>query len=134
MAAGLLDPVRASFRAVAESVVPEARALKPDEWQELEAIVEGALAERPARLRRQLQVLLRVIELMPLVRHGRRFTALEADRRTALLERLQDAPLMLLRRGFWGLRTLVLMGYYARKGAAREIGYRADPRGWEARR
>jgi hypothetical protein len=34
----------------------------------------------------------------------------------------------------WGLRTLFLLGYYSRPAAAREIGYRADPRGWDARR
>ncbi len=39
-----------------------------------------------------------------------------------------------LRRGFWGLRTLALMGYYARPAAAASVGYHADPRGWEARR
>jgi hypothetical protein len=43
-------------------------------------------------------------------------------------------PALLLRRGSWGLRTLVLMGYYGRPDAKQEIGYRADPRGWEARR
>ena len=47
---------------------------------------------------------------------------------------MQDAPLLLLRRGFWGLRTLIFMGYYGRDAARDAIGYRADPRGWEIRR
>ena len=51
-----------------------------------------------------------------------------------MLETLQDAPVLLLRRGIWGLRTLAFMGYYTRPDAQRAIGYRADPRGWEARR
>ena len=42
--------------------------------------------------------------------------------------------MLAVRRGFWGLRTLVFMGYYARPEAAAAIGYRADVRGWEARR
>jgi hypothetical protein len=119
---------------VTETVVPEARALSPDEWQSLEAIVEDALAGRPTPLCRQLVLLVRMIELVPLLRYGRGFTALDPARRTAVLHLLQGAPLVLLRRGFWGLRTLALMGYYGRPAAAAAIGYRADPRGWEARR
>jgi hypothetical protein len=130
----VLEAVRGTFRAVAETVVPEARALPPEEWRALETIVESALAERPAKLRGQVRLLVRMIELAPVLRYGRGFTALDPARRTAVLRLLQDAPLLLLRRGFWGLRTLVLMGYYARPAAAAAIGYRADPRGWEARR
>jgi Gluconate 2-dehydrogenase subunit 3 len=134
MSTSALAPVRGTFRAVAETVVPEAQALAPDEWRALEAIVEEALAQRPAKLRRQLRLLVRMIEITPALRYGRGFTALDPARRTAVLRALQDAPLLLLRRGFWGLRTLVLMGYYARPAAAAEIGYRADARGWEIRR
>lgn len=101
---------------------------------ELERIVEQALASRPPRLQRQLVILIRAIEWLPLLRYGRRFTQLEGERRARVLVALQESPLLLLRRGFWGLRTLALMGYYARPAAAASIGYRADPRGWEARR
>ena len=130
----VLEAVRGTFRAVAETVVPEARALPPEEWRALETIVDSALAKRPAKLRGQVRLLVRLVELAPVLRYGRGFTALDPARRTAVLRLLQDAPLLLLRRGFWGLRTLVLMGYYARPAAAAAIGYRADPRGWEARR
>jgi hypothetical protein len=132
-AAGVLAPVRATFRAVAVTVVPEAASLGEEGWQRLEAIVEGALAARPARLHRQLRLLLRLIRVLPLARWGRTFDALGAARSTRVLERLQDAPVFILRRGFWGLRTLVLMGYYARPEAAATIGYAANVRGWEAR-
>jgi hypothetical protein len=130
----VLPPVRAAFRAVAETVVPEAAALDGTGWADLEAIVEGLLATRPAALRRQLGVLIRLLDLLPLLRHGRRLTALEPAARLAFLEAMQDAPLLLLRRGVWGLRTLVFAGYYGRPEGAAAIGYRADPRGWEARR
>ena len=65
---------------------------------------------------------------------GRRFSALDVARRTRFLLALQNSPVLLLRRGIWGLRTLVFMGYYGRPEAAALIGYRADARGWEARR
>ncbi|HEX7119153.1 MAG TPA: gluconate 2-dehydrogenase subunit 3 family protein [Longimicrobiales bacterium] len=129
----VLHPVRPAFRAIATTIVPEAAALDADDWAELERIIEAALATRPAKMRRQLRMLIRVIQLRPLLRYGRPFTALDPDRRTRVLRRFENARLLLLRRGFWGLRTLVFMGYYARPAAAATIGYRADPRGWEAR-
>jgi hypothetical protein len=39
----------------------------------------------------------------------------------------------LIRRGVWGLRTLVLMGCYTRAEMMDGIGYRAHARGWAAR-
>jgi hypothetical protein len=129
----VLQAARGIFRAVGTTVVPEAARLSETEWAESEATVESALAARPLRMQRQLVLLLRVIEWLPLIRYGRRFSQLDPQRRTRFLAALQDAPVLLLRRGVWGLRTLCLMGYYGRAAAAREIGYRGDPRGWSAR-
>jgi hypothetical protein len=130
----VLASVRRPFRAVAETVVPEARHLDAAGWAEVEATIERALAARPPSLRRQLGMLIRFLDWWPVLRYGRPFNRLDASRRTRFLNAVQDSPLLLLRRGFWGLRTLVLMGYYTRSGAALEIGYRAHPRGWDARR
>jgi hypothetical protein len=129
----VIPPVRPAFRSLAVTIVPDAERLGDAEWSELEALVEQALAARPAAMRRQLRMFVRLLEWLPLARYGRPFTRLDVARRTRLLERVQDSPLLLLRRGFWGLRTLVLLGYYARPAASAEIGYRADPRGWSAR-
>jgi hypothetical protein len=129
----VLLPVRDTFRAFATTVVPEAAALTATTWAEVEGLVEAALAPRSRAMRRQIQLLLRVVEMLPLLRYGRRFTELDAERRTRVVAALSDAPLLLLRRGLWGLRTLALLGYYARPEARAEIGYRADARGWEAR-
>lgn len=127
-------PVRTRFRALAESFVPEAAELGERGWAEVEAIIEQFLAARPAAVRRQVALLLRLVDLLSLVRHGRRVASLDTARRLRFLESLQDAPILLLRRGIWGVRTLAFMGYYGRPQAAVLIGYRADARGWEARR
>ncbi len=129
----VLAPVRSTFRLVARCVVPEADALNDAAWADVEAIVERALSTRPPRMKRQLRGLLRAIALMPVVRYGRTFAGLDPMRRVGFLSALQDSRVQLLRRGFWGLRTLILMGYYARPSARNAIGYRADPRGWAAR-
>lgn len=125
---------RRVFRAVAECAVPRARAFDEDAWRRALEIVETALADRPPTMRRQLRLFLRLVEWLPVLRWGRRFQGLEADRQTRLLRGLQDAPLLLLRRGVWGLRTLAFMGCYGLSEVRREIGYRAHPRGWAARR
>lgn len=134
MADAVLAPVRGVFRALAATFVPEASALDESGWAAAEAIVEQALAERPAAVRRQIGLLVRVLQFLPVLRWGRPFTSLDAAVRLRFLEALQRSPVLLLRRGVWGLRTLAFMGYYARPEAAGPIGYRADPRGWEARR
>ncbi|MFI5208008.1 MAG: gluconate 2-dehydrogenase subunit 3 family protein [Gemmatimonadales bacterium] len=134
MSAPVLPPVHAAFRAIALTVVPEAASLEGAEWLAVEGIVESALALRPASVRRQLRLLIRVIDVLPLLRYGRRFTALDPASRLAFLSAMQRFPILLVRRGVWGLRTLVFMGYYARPEAGAAIGYRANARGWEARR
>jgi hypothetical protein len=126
--------VRDTFRAIAVTVVPEASALDETGWSALEALVEKTLAPRPASIKRQLLLFVRAIEHLPRLRWGRGFSTLTPDERTRFLSGLERAPALLLRRGFWGLRTLVFLGYYARPEAASAIGYRADARGWEARR
>ena len=121
------------FRAVVTTVVPDAATLDAAAWTEIDTIISGQLAQRPPALRRQLGALLSVVQWLPVLRYGRPFTTLDLANRTRVLAALERAPLLLLRRGIWGLRTLALLGYYSRIAAAAEIGYRGNPRGWAAR-
>ena len=123
-----------TLRALAETIVPETTGLEPAEWTALERIVGNAVAARPPRMRRQLALFIRAIEWLPLLRYGRPFSRLDPARRHRFLSALQDSSLLLIRRGFWGVRTLILMGYYTQGRALAAIGYRADPRGWSNRR
>ena len=127
-------PVRRVFRAVVVTVVPEANQLDERGWLALEELVEDAIATRPPALRRQLQLFLRAIDWLPLLRYGRTFSALQDQQRRRVLCYLQDHPVERIRCGFWGLRTLALLGYYGRIEGAQSIGYAPDPRGWEAAR
>jgi hypothetical protein len=131
---GFLSPVRKSFRAMATAIVPESAQLDDAAWEDLERIVEKALSAQPESLRMQLRLLIRALNLLPVLRFGRTFRSLEAGKRALFLHGIENAPLLALRRGFWGLRTLVFLGYYGRRESGESIGYRADPRGWEARR
>ena len=122
------------FRAVVSTVVPEAVNLDEPRWVELERVVEATLGARPRNLQRQLRLLLGGIQWLPVLGYGRTFTSLDPARRARFLSTLQDHPVQLIRKGFFGLRTLALLGYYGRPEAAGGIGYAADPRGWEALR
>ena len=129
----ILSPVRAIFRAVVCTVVPEAKQLDERGWQELETLVEATLQDRPPAMLRQLRLFLRAIQWLCVFRYGCSFTSLSADRQTRVLCYLQDHHIELIRCGFWGVRTLALLGFYGRPETLRAIGYTADPRGWGAR-
>jgi hypothetical protein len=129
----VLSPVRAIFRAVTMTIVPDAAHLDEQRWAELEELVEDALQNRP-ETHQQLRLLLRVIRWAPVFRYGRSFTALDLPSRERFLSYLQDHPIQKVRSGFWGLRTLALLGYYGRPEAAQAVGYTPDVRGWDAPR
>jgi hypothetical protein len=133
MPTSLLAPVRPILHAIARSVVPETASLDDRGWSALEHTMETALAARDGRTRRQLTAFVRLLEVLPVLRHGRRLTQLPVRQRTAFLERIERSPLLLLRRGFWGVRTLIFMGYYTQPAIVSAIGYRAAPGGWAAR-
>ncbi len=114
------------------TVVPQAAQLDAAEWAELEALVEASLRRRPLALQRRLRLFLSFVEWAPVPRYGRRFSSLDPQRQERFLRWLETHRIDPVRLGFWGLRTLALLGYYGRRAAAEAIGYRPDPRGWEA--
>ncbi len=129
-----LAPVAGEFRALAVTIVPRASGLDEKGWRILETIVDEALAPRPEAMKRQLRLFVRVLQWLPLLRHGRTFAGLDPRRRLEFLRGIERSRILPVRRGFWGLRTLVLLGYWGRPEAAATIGYRAHPGGWAARR
>lgn len=134
MSETLLAPVQATFRAVAETVVPETASLGPEEWRDLITVVERALMARPEVTRGQVVTFLRLVEYLPLTRLRGRFSRMAPDRRREELERLERSRTLLFRRGVWGVRTLIFMGYYTRPQVQASLGYRATAAGWSARR
>lgn len=129
-----LDPDPAIFRAVVSTIVPEAAALDHQGWLEVVQVVEALLRDRPESLKRQIRMFLGAIQWLPVLRYGRPFTRLHPDARIRVLAHLQHDRIQKVRVGFWGLRTIVLAGYYGRPQAGKAIGYAASARGWEALR
>src|SRR5688572_31850896 len=115
-------------------MVPDAAALDEAAWHDVNHAITQVLAKRPPAARRELTLLVRILDALPLFRWGRRFHALGAARRARFLDAMQYSPIPLVRRGVWGLRTLIFLGYYARPEAQTSLGYRANTRGWAVRR
>src|SRR6266516_2934251 len=89
----------ARFRAVLNAVVPEGVALDDEQWREAQLIMGRALSARPASVRRQIGLFLRVLDVVSFVRHGRPLSALPPGEATGILETLSRSRLLLMRRG-----------------------------------
>jgi len=129
-----LSSFRPLVRAIACIIVPEAVSLDERAWADFDRLTDAALADRPRELQRRLKLFLLAIEWLPVLRFGRRFSSLSPAQRARILSFLENHSDQMIRSGFWGLRTLVLLGFYGRPEAVAAIGYAASPRGWEARR
>ena len=127
-----LAPVRHVLHAIATTVIPETASLDERTWTELDDVIERAVAQRGERIQRQIITFLRLVQSLPIARHGKPFTSLDSARRTTFLESLERSRLLLVRRGFWGVRTLVFMAYYTRDDVCESIGYSPNGDGWAA--
>jgi hypothetical protein len=120
----LTGPRRDLFLALAARIVPESAALDAPARDRLVALVEELVASRPAKTRRELALFLRVLRWLPAVRYLRPLDRLAAADQDAALRWFQDSRLALFRKGFWGVKTLVFLGYYGRPDIAETIHYR----------
>jgi hypothetical protein len=107
-----------------ERIAPGIAALDADAREQVSAIIAQAIEARPPAVRRQLAMFLGVLRWAPLLRYGRPFDRLPPARQDAVLRWFHNAPITALRQGFWGVKTLVFMGYYGRPDVGGQIGYR----------
>ncbi len=117
---------------MAATFVPELSTVDEDVWRRTEAIITEGLSGRPDAVARQLVLFIRVVNVLAVFRFLRPFTALDDTRRLRFLSSLENAPVLAIRRGVWGLRTLVFMGYYGQDDVKARLGYRAKSLGWRA--
>jgi hypothetical protein len=111
------------LRVLAARLVPESARLPGEGHQDMMTIIDDALAGRSARMRRQFSLFLKVLRLAPIARYGRRFDRLTQQQQDSVLRWFQDFPVQIVRSGFWGVRTLVMMSYYTRPEVGASIGY-----------
>lgn len=129
-----LAPVRPLFRAVTRATVPLSSELDGAGWDQAEARVARSLSRRPPSVVRQVLLFYRVLDVLARLRSFRGLASLPPDRVERLLRSLERAPVLLLRRGVWGVRTLAFMGVYTQPGMRHRLGYDARLRGWAERK
>lgn len=93
------------------------------------ALIDQALADRPAAIQRQFSLFLHVLRWAPVARYGRPLDRLAPQQQDSVLRWFQDFPVQVIRSGFWGVRTLVMMSYYARPEVGASIGYQPSADG-----
>jgi hypothetical protein len=123
-----------AFRALAAAFIPDTAHATDAQWALLQETVARALVNRPLALQTQIALFIRVLDASSRLRFGRRLDSLDPARCTSLLEWYARSPVLRFRRGIWGLRTLVMMGWYTQPAVIAALGYHADAQGWEARR
>ena len=122
-----LSSGKAEFLLVlARRIVPETAELDTAGLNRFIAIIDGALMDRPESVRGQFATFLGVLKWSPAVRYGHSFEHLSTDRQNAVLRWFEDCPVVLLRKGFWGLKAMVFMGYYGQPETNELVGYAPD--------
>jgi hypothetical protein len=117
------------LRLLAARLVPESAQFSCAGHDEMLALIDQALSDRPAAMQRQFSLFLRVLRWAPVARYGRTLDHLAPEQQDSVLRWFQDFPAQLIRSGFWGVRTLVMMSYYARPEVGASIGYRPSADG-----
>ncbi len=121
--------MRRMYHALAGAIIFESDQIGANGWHEEERVFFAALDECPGSVRRQVRLLLLLLYLAPVLRYARTFTRLPVEKRRRFLEWVQDAPVRLLRLGFWGVRTFIFMAHYGRKEVGAQVGFRVNLRG-----
>ena len=111
------------LQVLASRIVPETTELDDAARRRFFDIVDGALLDRPEKVRRQFAIFLGLIRSAPLFRYGKSFEKLSSDRQDAVLRWFEDCPVGLFRKGLWGLKTMVFMGYYGQPETNELVGY-----------
>jgi hypothetical protein len=119
-----LSQEKAEFlQVLAARIVPETAALDAVGLGRFFGIMDEALQGRPPAVRRQFAAFLGILRWAPLARYGTPLENLRADRQDAVLRWFEDCPVSLLRKGFWGLKAMVFMGYYGQPETNKLVGY-----------
>lgn len=109
--------------ALARRVVPESEGMDPQAQSKFLSIIETALASRPSAMRRQVGLFLAILRWLPALRYGVPLDRLTSDRQDAALRWFQGFPVALVRKGFWGIKAMIFMGYYGRPEVGEQLHY-----------
>jgi len=111
------DDLVSSLLELAPILAPGCRDLSDEEKTEMRQIISEAIRGRTTAIRRRLSLFLWLLFRLPIVRYGRPLDRLSDEQGRSFLAWMGRSPILPFRAGLLGIRTLVFMGYYGRKGA-----------------
>lgn len=111
-----------------ETVAPGVAALDRRGQKRFRMIIRLMLLRRSNMERLQVRLFLLVLRWLPAPVFFRPFERIPASAQTWILLRFENAPIKLFRAGFWGLKTLIFMGYYGQLAIAKKVRYEPDLR------
>ena len=122
-----LSQEKAEFlQALASRIVPETTELDGSGLGRFFGIIDKALLDRPPEVRQQFATFLGLVRWAPVFRYGSPLEKLRCEKQDSVLRWFEDCPVGLLRKGFWGLKAMVFMGYYGQPETNELVGYAPD--------
>ncbi len=85
--------------------------------------VDAFLSDKDTKTQKTFHLLLFVFEKLSLLLFLKPFSRLSHDTQEKYIALWENAPVKKLRTGFFGLKTLALLGYYTDEKCWKEIGY-----------
>lgn len=114
---------RQTFLAIAEEIIPADDSGPGAGTIATAALADWAIARLDPSLQKLLVVFLTVWEFLGILFAGKPFTSLSSEARQRQMRWFESAPLPRLRTGFFGIRAMILMGFYCREDVWPSIGY-----------
>lgn len=117
------------IKTLAPRIAPGVTGLDDKGRGEFLRLIEEAVGSRPPMVQRQISLFLKVLKFSPILWFGDPLDRLPPDQADAVLKWFHSCPIPILRSGFWGIKTLVLLGYYGRPDLGPSLGYRPSKNG-----
>ena len=109
----VLSPRNAVFLlAVTRRIAPPVADLPESEQAKIIQTVDETLGKRDGKIQKQFNLFLKVLRLSTIIPYGKSMDRLSDERMDQKLRRFQDHPIEKMRLGFWGMKTMVYMGFY----------------------
>lgn len=119
----LSGSMKLRFEALQNCLVPRSQKFTRNESVRSTLLINELLHQQTVSSRNMLALFIMLIDLFSCIRYARSFRHLNAAKKKAVLNFFFDAPISLLRKGFWGLNTLARLGVYGQTELHDEIGY-----------
>ena len=111
------------FQALQHCLIPRSQKFNDVQKQDSIKLVNDFVGKMPAATQRKLSLFFKVINLISVATGSHLFQNLSSEKRTKVMHLFFDSPVGLLRKGFWGVSTLVKLSVFGQPSLYTDIGY-----------